>query len=59
MLLDLLTFVLVLRARDQIAARQLLKELTYRLDDEYAANVLLKGVGFVGGSSREWVAGVY
>lgn len=59
MLLDLLTLMLILKARDEIAFKQFLSELVLRLDDNYAATLLTKGVGLAGNGAREWVVGVY
>lgn len=59
MLLDIITFVLIIKAQDELAARQLLKELTYCSDEGYQTAVVLKGVGLCGQAGKAWVLGLY
>lgn len=59
MLLDIITLMLVVKAQDEFAARQLLRELTYCADENYQSTVVLKGVGLSGFLGREWILGLY
>lgn len=59
MLLDVITFMLVVRAQDELAVRQLLRELTYCPDEGYQSAVVLKGTGLCGQTGRNWVVGLY
>lgn len=59
MLLDVLSMMLVVKAQDELATRQLLKELTFCSDETYQSNVVLKGVGLCGHIGRHWITGLY
>jgi hypothetical protein len=65
MLLDLLTLVLILKARNDLAAKQFLGALTVATKPEtcppsmdYQKTILVKGTALVDGG-REWVVGLY
>jgi hypothetical protein len=64
MLLDLLTIILIIQAKNDLAARQFLKHLTFtsRPDGypptmDYPKVILLKAVAFTGG--RQWLEGLF
>lgn len=59
MLLDVITLMLAVKARDETAVRQLLKELTFCPQESYQTTVVLKGVGLCGQAGREWIMGLY
>jgi hypothetical protein len=66
MLLDVLTLTIILRAKDHIAAKQFLRELTYRPQyaevegvSDYPKTIVLKAVAICGGSSHQWLEGVF
>lgn len=66
MLLDILTLAMILRAQDDIAAKQFLRELTYRPQhaevegvQDYPKAVVLKAIAICGGQSQEWLENVF
>lgn len=66
MLLDIITFMVILNARNDIAARQFLKELTLKpiaseedCVSDYQKTVVVRAVGLAGPGAKEWVGGVF
>lgn len=66
MLLDVLTLALIMRAKDDIAARQFLRELTYRPQyaevegvADYPKTVVLKAVAVSGPGAQQWLEAVF
>lgn len=66
MLFDVLTLAMILRAKDDIAAKQFLRELTYRPQyaevegvSDYPKAVVLKAVAICGSSSHRWLEDLF
>lgn len=66
MLLDIVTLAMILAAKDEIAAQQFLRELTYRPQyaevegvADYPKAVILKAVSIVGANSKTWLQHIF
>jgi hypothetical protein len=66
MLLDVMTLAMILAAKDEIAAQQFLRELTYRPQfveiegvPDYPKAVVLKAVSIVGTNSKNWLENIF
>lgn len=68
LIIDVLTFALVVLAQNDIAARAFLRELAWRGDEAYASAVVFKGIALADGLAvlrgrpavgREWVGGLW
>lgn len=66
MLLDILTLAAILTARDQLAAQQFLRQLTYRPYHiqiegipDYPKVIVLKAVAIAGLGAKEWLQALY
>jgi len=65
-LLDVLTLAMIIRAKNDIAAKQFLRELTYRPQhaevegvSDYPKMVVLKAVSVVGVWGQGWLEGLF
>jgi hypothetical protein len=56
---DLMTVYCVMRSRDEVAAKALLRQMTKEVDQESARVLLGKAVGLLGEGDREWVKGLF
>lgn len=66
MLLDVITLAMILAAKDEIAAQQFLRELTYRPQyveiegvPDYPKAVVLKAVSIAGPDSKNWLEHIF
>lgn len=66
MLLDILTLTAILKARNQIAAQQFLRELTCKSSctqlqkiSDYPKAVVLKAIAISGFGAKEWLQTLY
>lgn len=60
-LIDIITLMLVLKAQNDIAARQLLLHLASSHDEDYSRLVILKAIGLSNSSTaaRQWLTSLY
>jgi len=60
-LIDIITFVLILKAKNDIAARQFLLHLASAHNEDYSRLVVLKAVGLseTPTTSRQWLTSLY
>jgi len=60
-LIDIVTLMLILKAQNDIAARQLLLHLASSRDEDYSRLVILKAVGLseTPTTSRQWLTSLY
>jgi hypothetical protein len=56
---DVLTLMLVLRARDQIAAQQFISKMTSLADESQVKMILFKAVALAGPGAKGWLVGIY
>jgi len=66
MILDILTLAAILAARNQLAAQQFLRQLTYKPSHmqsegipDYPKLVVLKAVAIAGPEAKEWLQALY
>jgi len=56
---ELLTVYCIMRSRDEVAAKVLLRQMTKEVDQESAKVLLGKAVGLLGEGDRDWVEGLF